>query len=167
MTSYVYRDKIIKKLSGDKMTHEEKAVANFKEGYNCSQAVVAAFSDVTGLDEKNALKISSSFGGGLGRMREVCGAVSGMAFVAGCLYGYDSPKAREEKMQHYARIQAMVNEFKNSLGSYICRELINVSPAQEISPVPEERTPQYYKKRKCLDCIATAARIMDEYIKNN
>ena len=93
------------------LDHREKAIKIFEDGYNCAQAVFLAFCDVTGLDEKTAITLSSSFGGGMGRMREVCGAVSGMFMVAGILYGYEDPKAKEEKAEHYARIQALAKDF--------------------------------------------------------
>ena len=89
------------------MNHVERAVELFVEGYNCAQAVAAAFGDLTGLDKKTAARMASCFGGGMGRMREVCGAVSGMLVVAGVLYGYDDPKATREKRELYAQVQAM------------------------------------------------------------
>lgn len=145
---------------------EDKAKNLFMEGYNCAQSVVCAFSDITGLDEKTVLRISSSFGGGISRLREVCGAVSGMAMVAGYLYGYDSPDARVEKAEHYARIQNMANEFKDCFGSIVCREILELRQKGPSVPIPEERTPQYYKNRKCLDCIGKAAQITENLIKD-
>lgn len=148
------------------MNHEEKARELFKQGYNCSQAVLLAFCDVTGLDEKTAVMLSSSFGGGMGRMREVCGAVSGMFMVAGLLYGYSEPSDQTGKTAHYKRIQALAEEFRKENGSIICRELLGL-PGGADSHVPELRTDAYYKKRPCADLVAMAARIMDAYIENN
>lgn len=148
--------------------HEEKAKMLFKEGYNCSQAVFAAFCDVTGIDEKTALRLSSSFGGGMGRMREVCGAVSGMFMVLGCLYGYEGAAQNDEKKEHYARIREAAEQFKKENGSIICRELLEGAKS---GGEPEARTPEYYKKRPCSEYVALCAAITDKYIsehgKNN
>lgn len=135
----------------------------FKKGYNCSQSVVLAFCDVTGLDSEIALKISSSFGGGMGRLREVCGAVSGMFIVAGILDGYSDPVDREAKAEHYKLIQSLAMNFKNENQSIICRELLGLSVEKE-SPIPEERNEGYYKKRPCAELVEFAAEILDEYI---
>lgn len=149
------------------MSYEEKARAYFLEGYTCAQSVLLAFSDKTGLDEKTALRIASSFGGGLGRLREVCGAVSGMAMVAGLLYGFDQPHPGAEKASHYARIQKMAGAFRDQYGSILCRELLSLD-AGPSSPIPEARTPDYYKRRKtCVDCIGTAAAITEKLIEKN
>ena len=143
------------------MSHSEKAVALFKSGYNCAQAVFVAFSDVTGLDEKTALMLSSSFGGGMGRMREVCGAVSGMFMVAGQLYGYSSPTDNDTKKEHYALIQRMAAKFREKNGSIICRELLGTNDS---APNPTERTDRFYKKRPCAELVAMCAEITDGII---
>ena len=143
------------------MNHVERAVELFVEGYNCAQAVAAAFGDLTGLDEKTAARMASCFGGGMGRMREVCGAVSGMLMVAGVLYGYDDPKATTEKRELYAQVQAMAGQFREELGSIVCRDLLKNPPSD---PNPTPRTEQFYKDRPCARMVATAARIMDEFI---
>lgn len=145
------------------MTHSEKARELFMQGYNCSQAVFAAFCDVTGIDFNTAIRISSSFGGGMGRMREVCGAVSGMFMAAGMLYGYDNPKDNKAKSEHYARIQELASEYRKSNGSIICRELLRLE-GENSSPNASPRTTEYYKKRPCPDLVAEAAQIMDNYI---
>lgn len=136
----------------------KKARALFEEGYNCAQAVFLAFDDMTGIDNKTAAMLSSSFGGGMGRLREVCGAVSGMFMVAGTLCGYSDPKATEEKADHYALIQKLAADFSKENGSYICRELLGLPGAS--APVPEERTTQYYKRRPCADYVECAAIIV-------
>ena len=143
------------------MNHVERAVELFVEGYNCAQAVAAAFGDLTGLDEKTAARMASCFGGGMGRMREVCGAVSGMLMVAGVLYGYDDPKTTKEKRELYAQVQAMAGQFREELGSIVCRDLLKNPPSD---PNPTPRTEQFYKDRPCARMVATAARIMDEFI---
>ncbi len=148
------------------MTHAEKARDYFLEGYNCSQAVFLAFSDLTGMDEKTALLISSSFGGGMGRLREVCGAVSGMFMTAGILYGYTDPKAGQEKMEHYKRIQDLATAFKERNGSIICRDILG-KIAEDKSFIPAERTAEYYKTRPCVKMVEDASEVLDEYIKNN
>ena len=146
------------------MNHVERAVELFVEGYNCAQAVAAAFGDLTGLDEKTAARMASCFGGGMGRMREVCGAVSGMLMVAGVLYGYDDPKATKEKRELYAQVQAMAGQFREELGSIVCRDLLKNPPSD---PNPTPRTEQFYKDRPCARMVATAARIMDEFIQEH
>ena len=146
------------------MNHSERAVELFVEGYNCAQAVAAAFGDLTGLDEKTAARMASCFGGGMGRMREVCGAVSGMLLVAGLLYGYDDPKATTEKRELYAQVQAMAGQFRAELGSIVCRDLLKNPPSD---PNPTPRTEQFYKDRPCARMVATAARIMDAFIEEH
>ena len=143
------------------MTHADKAEALFKEGYNCSQAVVVAFCDVTKIDKKTALALSSSFGGGMGRLREVCGAVSGMFMVAGLLYGYTSPTDNEAKKTHYALIQSMAQKFKDKTGSIICRELLG---GPDNSPNPTVRNSEFYKKRPCAELVRICADIVDQAI---
>jgi len=146
------------------MTRREKAESLFLEGYNCSQAVLIAFEDLHGLDRETAARLASSFGGGMARLREVCGSVSGMFMVAGLLYGYDDPKAKEEKADHYARIQKLAADFSAENGSIVCRELLGLTEKKQ-EPTPETRTAEYYKKRPCKTIIGMAAEIMDNYIK--
>ena len=140
-----------------------RAMELFKEGYNCSQAVFSAFCEQTGMDFEASLKISSSFGGGMGRLREVCGAVSGMFLTAGMLYGYTDPKDLGGKTLHYSLIQEMAERFKKENKSIICRELLGMSAGTDI-PVPQIRTDEYYKKRPCIELVGTAARITQEVI---
>lgn len=144
-------------------TYAQKAMTLFIEGYNCSQSVFLAFSDKYNMDRETASRLASSFGGGLGRMREVCGAVSGMAMVAGMLYGYASPADYEGKSAHYARIQELVHAFSEQNGSYVCRELLGLGQ-ENSSPIPEKRTEEYYKKRPCAELVGVAAAIMEKYI---
>lgn len=146
--------------------HAEIACSLFAEGRNCSQAVMAAFADVTGLSEEFSLKLSSSFGGGMGRMRQVCGTCSAMFMIAGILYGYSSKDDIEEKADHYRRIQYLAEEFKKQHGTINCLELLkglNVTS----TPYPDKRTGQYYKVRPCIKFVKTAAEILDKYIAEN
>lgn len=135
----------------------------FLEGYNCSQAVTLAFSDLLDMDRQMLLRMSSSFGGGMGRLREVCGAVSGMFIVTGLLYGYEDPKASEEKAAHYSRIQELARRFKECQGSIVCRELLGLE-SKESSSIPEKRTEGYYQKRPCPQIVGIAAVILEQYL---
>ena len=141
--------------------HSVRAGELFLAGYNCSQSVVVAFCDVTGLSEAFAAKLSSSFGGGMGRMREVCGAVSGMLTVAGLLYGYSTPGDDAAKRAHYTLVQALAGQFREEHGSIICREILKNPPSD---PNPTPRTSDFYKTRPCARMVMTAARLLDEYI---
>ncbi len=143
--------------------HADRAVELFLSDYNCAQAVFGAFCDVTGMEFETAMKLSSSFGGGMGRMREVCGAVSAMFMVAGILYGYGDTGEDGTKAEHYKRIQALAEEFKAEHGTIICRELIE-SLQKDTNPTPEARTEQYYKERPCAAFVRSAAEIMDKLI---
>ncbi|MBE6591804.1 MAG: C_GCAxxG_C_C family protein [Ruminococcaceae bacterium] len=145
------------------MDHSKKAEELFLSGYNCAQAVFCAFCDLTGLEVELAARLSSSFGGGLARLREVCGAVSGMAMTLGYLYGYGDPGATDEKKEHYARVRGLVEKFSAECGHYICRELLGEG-GKDSSPVPEKRTEAYYKKRPCAKLCAVAAQLIDDYI---
>lgn len=141
----------------------EKAKELFMQGYNCSQAVVGAFCEDLGLDFETAMKLSSSFGGGMGRLREVCGAVSGAFMVAGLKYGCTDPTDKTAKTEHYKLIQDMAAKFKEENGSIICRELLGVGDKKE-SHVPEDRTKEYYKKRPCAQLVEIAAKITEEIL---
>lgn len=145
------------------MTRKEMAIQNFLDGYNCSQSVVLAFADLLPIDITLLKRLSSSFGGGLGRMREVCGTVSGMAIVLGLLYGYDNPRDPEAKNAHYARIQEVSKLFEEKNGSIICRELLGLSIKHDV-PIAEPRTETYYKKRPCKELAGQAAEILEDYI---
>ena len=146
------------------MDHGTKAAELFLNGYNCAQAVAVAFCDVTGLEPDFAAKMASSFGGGMGRMREVCGAVSGMLMVLGLLYGYDTPGDDAGKKLQYQAVQALSSQFREQTGSIICREILKNPPSD---PNPSPRTAEYYAKRPCARMVLTAAEILDAYIKEN
>ena len=143
------------------MDHREYAAKLFYEGYNCSQAVAIAFCDITGLKPEFAAKMASSFGGGMGRLREVCGAVSGMLLVAGLIYGYDQKDDSAGKKEHYARVQELANTFREQVGSIVCREILRNPPTD---PTPAPRTEAYYQERPCVHMVITAAEILDRYI---
>ena len=145
--------------------HSTFAKELFKKGYNCSQSIVLAFYDETGLDSETALKIASSFGGGMGRLREVCGAVTGMFMVVGMKYGYTDPFDKKAKTEHYRLIQDLARQFEKENGSIICRDLLGISVKNDI-PVPDDRNENYYRKRPCAELVEEAARILDEYILN-
>lgn len=142
------------------MDHAEQAAQFFLNGYNCAQSVAMAFCDTTGMDGKEAAKLASPFGGGMGRMREVCGAFSGMLMVVGQLYGYDSPDPAAQK-ECYALVQQLADKFREQTGSIICRELLQNPPSD---PTPTPRTAEYYKQRPCVRMVMIAAQILDEYI---
>ena len=148
------------------MDHSEKARALFYEGYNCSQAVVCAFEDVTGIDIKTSARLSSSFGGGMGRLREVCGAVSGGLLILGILRGYDDPEDYEAKVSHYQLVQEFARRFREKNGTIICRELLKDSNAKP-GNTPEPRTPEFYASRPCARLISEAAQIVDEMLKES
>ena len=149
----------------------EKARRLFKEGgYNCCQAVVLAYNDIFGLEDELAASLSSGFGGGMGRMREVCGAVSGMVMLAGMIRPASDPSVKNWRTANYALVQEMAGEFKEINGSIVCKELLGLvpmgscTPAPKESPEPSDRTPEYYKKRPCEEMVGIAARIVGERI---
>lgn len=148
------------------MTRRELAKENFMKGYNCSQALVLAFEDMVPIDRESLLKLASSFGGGMGRLREVCGSVSGMFMIAGLIYGYDGPETGQVKADHYARIQELARRFEETHGSIVCREMLGLSVKHD-APTPEARTNEYYKKRPCPDIVGDAAEILEKYIEEN
>ena len=145
--------------------YSQKAVELFKQGYNCSQSVVAAFCEDMDIDFETALRISSPFGAGMGRLREVCGAVSGMFIIAGMRYGCTDPKDNKAKAEHYKMIQQLAAKFKEENHSIICRELLGLNAGPD-SPIPELRTNEYYKKRPCAELVGCAAEILEEALKN-
>lgn len=144
----------------------QKAVDLFKSGYNCSQSVVAAFADLYGFTEEQSLRMSASFGGGIGRMRETCGAACGMFLLAGLETGTTDAKDREGKAANYALVQQLAEEFKKRNGALKCGELLGLAREDKISSVPEERTAQYYVKRPCIKMVEEAARIWAKYLEN-
>ena len=146
------------------MSRKKRAMDLFTQGYNCAQAVVLAFADELAQDEQTLARLSSSFGGGLGRMREVCGAVSGMAIVLGLLQGCDDPADNAAKAAHYARIQAAAKEFEAANGSIVCRELLGLTQKHD-APSPSVRSADFYKKRPCRELVGMAAEILEALLR--
>ena len=151
-----------------------KAKRLFKEdGYNCCQAVVLAYNDLFGIDDKTAASLASGFGGGMGRMREVCGSVSGMVMLAGLISPADDPSAKDGRTRNYALVQDVAGEFRAMNGSIVCKELLGLvpmgsaSPAPAESPEPSDRTPEYYKKRPCEELVGISARIIGKKLLDN
>jgi len=140
----------------------QKAKELFKSGYNCSQAVLGVFCEEFGMDFDTAMKIASSFGGGMGRMREVCGTVSGMFMAAGLAFSKTDSSA-ENKKEQYKIVQELAKEFKNKNGSIICRELL-LGIENSTNPSPSPRTEEYYRKRPCIELVADSVEILEKYI---
>jgi len=137
----------------------KQAIIFFEEGYNCSQAVFMAYSDLYGIEQETAAKLATSFGGGMGRLREVCGAVSGMFLVLGLQYPFINTKDKVSKNTNYKVVQRTANEFKSIMGSYICADLLKLKQKLQ-SPESAERNEDYYKFRPCTRCVALAAEIV-------
>jgi len=144
--------------------HSDRALELFKQGFNCSQAVFCAFCDEFDMDEETALKVSAGLGGGVGRMREVCGTITGAALVAGMLYGSADGKDSQKKAETYEKVQQITEEFRKDNPSIICRELLGLTKAAQAkeTATPEARTEHYYKKRPCSELVENMAKIIDE-----
>ena len=145
------------------MSRADRAEELFRQGYNCGQSVFAAFADVLGLTVEEAAKIASPFGAGFGKLREVCGAVSGMTLVTGYLKGYSDPADYESKKDVYALIQIMCAEFEEREGSIICRELLGLKKGEDTAE-PAVRTEEYYRSRPCIGACRTAAEIVEKEV---
>ena len=148
------------------MTRKEKAMQSFLDGYNCAQCMMLAFEDMLTIDLDTALKIASPFGGGMGRLREVCGSVSGMFMVLGFIKGYSEPGDYEGKKELYEHVQELARRYEKANGSIICRELLGLDVKKE-DATPSQRTDEYYKKRPCAAKIGSAAEILENYIIEN
>ncbi len=145
------------------MNRADKAEELFRKGYNCSQSVFASFADVLGMSVEEAARIASPFGAGFGKLREVCGAVSGMTLAAGYLKGYDDPADFDGKKALYALIQKMCAEFEEREGTIICRELLGLKKGVDLGE-PSVRTEEYYQSRPCIGACRTAAAIAEKYL---
>ena len=145
------------------MTRPEQAASYFHDGYNCAQAVAMAYADLLGMEPAQCAKAVSGFGGGFGRLREVCGAVSGMTFVISSLYGYDTPNP-EQQMATYALIQELAGKFQAQVGSIVCRDILKNPPND---PAPTPRTAEYYAVRPCARMVYLAASLMEEQLANH
>ena len=182
----VYRE--LKRYILGNVSHAERARELFYSGYNCAQSVFCAFTDVTGFDLDTSARLASSFGAGLGRLREVCGSVSGAAMVLGAVEGYDDPSDKNAKKEHYERVREFAAHFRESEGSIICKELlargktgrkseadrnadsadgVKIPEKVEIGGEPEERTAEYYKKRPCPDLVYRAAEILEDMLSDS
>ena len=148
------------------MTERAKQAGKyFVDGYNCAQAVAISFEKELGMEKEAIARLMSSFGGGMGRMREVCGAVSGALLVLGWLKGYTGTEGDEVKMKHYARVQEFAKRFKEIHGSIICREILKGVPIKnENSPMPEPRTEEYYKTRPCAIIVEDAVTVLEQML---
>ena len=142
----------------------EQAVNNFKSGYNCAQAVYMAYADLFGMEPKTAAIIAAPLGAGIGRMREVCGTVSGAALIAGLAIPCDNPSDMAAKTRCYALVQQVADRFREANGSIICRDLLGIAPIKE-SPTPSPRTEAYYKKRPCVELVRMSATFIGEELK--
>lgn len=145
------------------MTRPEQAASYFHDGYNCAQAVAMAYADLLGMEPAQCAKAVSGFGGGFGRLREVCGAVSGMTFVISSLYGYDTPNP-EQQMATYALIQELAGKFQAQVGSIVCRDILKNPPND---PAPTPRTAEYYAVRPCARMVYLAASLVEEQLANH
>ena len=150
----------------EEMNRADRAEELFRQGYNCSQSVFAAFLDLVGMTTEEAAWMASPFGAGFGKLREVCGAVSGMTLLAGCLHGYSDPEDYESKKELYSLIQKMCAEFKDAEGSIICRELLGLKEGEDLAE-PSVRTEEYYKSRPCIGACRTAAEIAEKHLLRN
>lgn len=148
------------------INHSKIASDNFKCGYNCAQSVFLAFAEEVGYSKEDALRLSSSFGGGMGRLREVCGACSAMFMIAGILKGYTEPNNDEIKAEHYKLIQDLAQKFKSKFGTIICRELLGLEEGEDETYIPSKRTEEYYQERPCENFIKYAAEIIEENLLN-
>lgn len=148
-------------------TASERAKALFNEGYNCAQSVLGAFAPQLGMELKTAVRLTSGMGGGIGGLRETCGAVSGMVMALSLAQGYDSPDAKAEKRELYAAVRELAGQFREKNGSICCRELLAQQGIKQPSPNPSERNEFYFSKRSCGDMCACAAGILEAYLQQS
>jgi len=142
------------------------AVDYFMSGYNCAQAVFAAYCDLFGIPAEQGLLISAGLGGGVGRMREVCGTIVGSAMILGLAYGNTDTSDVKTKAELYKRVQTLASEFKEENGTIICRDLVG-NLAKNKDYIPDERTAEYYKKRPCVKIVGDAARLLEQQLLEN
>lgn len=145
------------------MDHASQAQAYFLQGYNCAQSVLLAFAPDLGLTNDEAARMASSFGGGMGRLREVCGALSASFLILGLREGYSSPADDEAKARQYARVQEIAAQFHAIHGTILCRDLLGLSEGPDC-PIPAKRTAEYYESRPCERCIGDAAAIVERML---
>lgn len=165
MSTFIQQNRTNMEYTKEELTQRvEKAVELFKSGFNCSQSVVAAFADIYGFNQEQALKMSASFGGGIGRMRETCGAACGLFLLAGLETGTTDPNDRAGKSANYALVQQLAQQFEAINGSICCAELLGLKTKNNSSPEAEERTKEYYKKRPCAQMVESAAQLWADYL---
>ena len=155
-------------MSDIKINPEERALRAkefFNQGYNCAQAVALAYADITALDERTVATITASFGGGMGRLREVCGAVSGMSFLASFISPCPTAEDGEAKKANYALVQKFAEEFRQQNGNIVCRSLLGLDRPKD-EPTPSPRTAEYYEKRPCAEYVYDAALIVGKHLEN-
>lgn len=145
------------------MNKADSAEELFRMGYNCSQSVYAAFAEDLGMSVEEAAKRASPFGAGFGKLREVCGAVSGMVLVLGDLCGYQDPTDAAGKQALYALVQRLCGSFEKSEGSLICRELLGLAKGEDLAE-PAVRTEEYYQSRPCVGACRRAAELLEVYL---
>lgn len=148
------------------MDRVEKAKELFQSGYNCAQAVVGAYSDLYGMDSVTAMRFAEGFGGGMGRMRLTCGAVTAMFMLAGLKMSNGVAGDTDTRTEIYQKVREMAAEFEGNNGSIVCADLLGLNRPEE-SARPEERTAQYYKKRPCVECVGECAKIVEKYLLND
>lgn len=146
------------------MDRVKKAVENFKNGYNCSQAVVGAYCELFGLKQEDGLRAAEAFGGGMGRLRLTCGAVSGMFMLAGLRYSEGKAKDLQTRQKVYAMVQLLAKEFEQKNGSIICADLLGMACPKDTGAVPTKRDAAFYQKRPCVGCIEDCARLVETYL---
>lgn len=151
----------------EEMQRADKAKALFLQGYNCAQSVAGAYTDILGLPFETAVRLASGFGGGIGRLREVCGAMCGAVMVLGAVYGYDGPKAFEAKKELYEQVRQAAEGFRCETGFLRCRDLLGLPHDAEVSAVPEERSAAYYKRRPCPDIVWAAAAVLQRRLQQD
>ena len=146
----------------------QRARELFSSGFNCAQSVFLTYSDLFGLNPELAATLSAPLGGGMGRLREVCGAVSAMSLLAGFISPAarpaSTPEGQAAKTANYTLVQELAERFRTENGAIVCRELLGLARRKD-TPVPAERTPDYYRKRPCVEYVATAARIVGEKLR--
>lgn len=147
----------------DPKERAEHAKTLFSEGYNCAQSVAMAYADITSLDEQMVATITASFGGGMGRLREVCGAVSGMAFVASFISPCPTATDASAKKANYALVQEFAEKFRAQNGNIVCRSLLGLDRPKD-EPTPSPRTAEYYQKRPCAEYVYDAALIVGKHL---
>ncbi len=146
------------------MNRSDRAVQLFKQGFNCSQSVLCAFAEDFGLDFETAARLASPFGGGIGRMRDVCGAVSGALMALGLKRGYSVAGDINSKSELYKTVQDFADKFRHENGSIYCRELLGLKKACPNDPVPTPRTERFYKSRPCAELVRSAAELLEQLV---